>query len=240
MNERQLRALETIRKVSDETGVSYDWMVTIASAESKLGIDTVQHLQNGDADFGLFQIMPSTWPGLQPDKAYSSNDYDQAIAGAKYIKQLAKKYDNNFELIAIAYNKGPGVANYFKNGVPFTKENVRKAVYRIWPGDESKVKELFEYKALNNNFTPTSVTNNSNDVGTTREANITNNYLASEPQFSDLRYDSQKSFLSNLGSSKDVQRITAMAKLAMVTNSGDLLRQRIAKSKLAPILRGKA
>ena len=96
MSSRQSQALEAIRKASDETGVDYQLMVSIATIESNLGANTVQHLKSGNRDYGLFQIMYKTWKGLQPGKAYSTDDYDQAIAAAKFLKQLigSSKFSN--------------------------------------------------------------------------------------------------------------------------------------------------
>jgi hypothetical protein len=237
MSSRQSQALEAIRKASDETGVDYQLMVSIATIESNLGANTVQHLKSGNRDYGLFQIMYKTWKGLQPGKAYSTDDYDQAIAAAKFLKQLIQSYGNNIGLIAIAYNKGTGVANFFKNGNEFNRENVRKIINKYWGNDENKVDELFNY--------PSKVTSifNGNINELKREVNFAakySDYTAPEVQFSDFTYDKTKSFIVNLGRSKDSQRATSMALLAMVTNSNyNLLRERIRKSRLAQILKGR-
>lgn len=64
---------------------------------------------------GLMQIMPANLKAFRLHDPY--NPRSNIMAGARYLKSLLDRYDNNLKLSLAAYNAGPGAVERF-NGVP--------------------------------------------------------------------------------------------------------------------------
>ena len=70
---------------------------------------------------GVMQLMPGTAKELGVSNAF---DAAQSInGGARYLKQLSKRFDGDLTKVIAAYNAGPGAVNKYR-GVPPYRETV--------------------------------------------------------------------------------------------------------------------
>lgn len=67
---------------------------------------------------GLMQIMPKTGAGLGVKTTALLNPSTNLDAGARHLKQLQKRYGQNFDLILSAYNAGAGAVQRYGNKIP--------------------------------------------------------------------------------------------------------------------------
>jgi Transglycosylase SLT domain len=67
---------------------------------------------------GLMQIMPATGAGLGVKANALLNPSTNLDAGARHLKQLQKRYGQNFDLILSAYNAGAGAVQRYGNKIP--------------------------------------------------------------------------------------------------------------------------
>jgi len=80
---------------------------------------------------GLMQIMPATGTMLGVARHQLLEPSTNIDAGARYLKQLQRRYGRDFELILSAYNAGPGAVARHGNKIPPYRETrayVRKVV----------------------------------------------------------------------------------------------------------------
>lgn len=68
---------------------------------------------------GIMQLMPKTAESLGVGDAF--NPVENIEGGAKYLRQLLDRFDNNIPLALAAYNAGPGAVNKY-GGIPPYKE----------------------------------------------------------------------------------------------------------------------
>jgi hypothetical protein len=99
------------RATAKATGVDDAWLRAIAHAES--GFDAEALSPKGAQ--GLMQLMPATAAEYGVKDPYSSAE--SIRGGARLVKDLMRRYDNDLTLVAAAYNAGIGaLARY--GGVP--------------------------------------------------------------------------------------------------------------------------
>jgi hypothetical protein len=222
-----------ISNASKVTGVSEQILTAFAQIESNFNLDT----RSKTGVNGLFQITGNTWKDIwrrvgHPNKPYSKKVNEQALAAAYYIKWLAPQFQNDQNLIAIAYNAGPEVARELI-GKPLNNETISRAIYKHYKNDAAKGKafETSEYpkrlaKALGKEYKigPLSAPA---DSSIQSEANFT------PPQTTEVADPNKPFFQALTQSARD-----SMNNLESVTSKLDigLLRERMANGKLANLI----
>lgn len=101
---------ESIEQAAYEEGLPPELVRSVAEIESRLRQDAV----SPKGAIGLMQLMPATARelGVEPTLAH-----ENALGGARYLRELLIRYRGNSALALAAYNAGPGaVARY--RGVP--------------------------------------------------------------------------------------------------------------------------
>ena len=88
---------------------------------------------------GLMQLMPATQQELHVKDVF--DPLTNIEGGTLYLSQLLKRFDQNIELAAAAYNAGPGAVQQYGGIPPYreTREYVRrvKILYRRYSSGES-------------------------------------------------------------------------------------------------------
>lgn len=106
---------DIFKRASEKYGVSYDFLVAVAKAESDFNPDCV----SSAGAKGIMQIMLEEAKGLGIDDVF---DAEQNIMGsAKLLAAHLKKFDGDTTLAAAAYNAGSGRVKQY-GGVPPFKE----------------------------------------------------------------------------------------------------------------------
>jgi hypothetical protein len=124
----------------------------IAYTESKFDPGVINGTQTSKTKVqGLFQITGKTWSELHKSDgaAYSLDVVEQANTAAKLVKQLSLQYNNDVDLITIAYNAGPGVADRLR-GKNIDYANISSAVQYFIDKNEpgfgsDKINEVWRY-----------------------------------------------------------------------------------------------
>jgi soluble lytic murein transglycosylase-like protein len=105
-----------IESASANTAVEADLLRAVIVVES--GFDANAVSPKGAQ--GLMQLMPST------AKAYgaadASNPSQNIHAGARYLRRLLDRYDNDLELVLAAYNSGEAAVERHNNSIPPFRE----------------------------------------------------------------------------------------------------------------------
>jgi hypothetical protein len=130
---------EQFRATARATGVDDAWLRAIAHAES--GFDRTARSPKGAQ--GLMQLMPATAAEYGVADPYSS---EQSIrGGARLLRDLMRRYDNDLTLVAAAYNAGIGALARYGGVPPYaeTQAYVAKVLalhgrYRVALADEAR------------------------------------------------------------------------------------------------------
>jgi soluble lytic murein transglycosylase-like protein len=101
-------------------GVDAAFVRSVAKVESGLRQDAVSH----KGALGLMQLMPQTALQLEVNPVQAD---DNALGGAKYLRQLLLQYHGDSVLALAAYNAGPRAVAKF-GGVPPYAETQRYIV----------------------------------------------------------------------------------------------------------------
>ena len=91
-----------IAQVAREQNLDYNLLRSVVEAESSYNPLEVSHR----GAKGLMQLMPDTARELGVTDAF--NPYQNLTGGAKYLKKMLTRYQDNIDLALAAYNAGPG------------------------------------------------------------------------------------------------------------------------------------
>lgn len=126
--------VETLKKISEETGVPLWWLKYKSWAESNHGNyrSTNWDVTNGKKPYGWFQVQPDT--AADKDVNVSREELQSyegsARAAARYYNKLLKEFGGDPCLATSGYNRGP---NNVKKGTKWPEETLRH-VQKVMPG----------------------------------------------------------------------------------------------------------
>lgn len=187
------------------TGVDENLLIAIAYVESGgFNPSVINGEQTSKTSVkGLFQITETTWAEIhkKDGATYSLGIFDQALSAAQYIQTLNARYANNLDLVLIAYNAGPEVANRLKGKVidyisvsnavqHFIDKGMRgfgpNKISEVWNYPQKVKRAMGEQVSINPSLSQTFIPN-------TSTKQVTSYSLASRQQF-DPRYSVMENF----------------------------------------------
>jgi soluble lytic murein transglycosylase-like protein len=109
----------TIYEAARRNGLNPRLLAAVAQAESNFDARAVSHR----GARGLLQLMPATGRrlGLQPAELFEPEK--NLDAGARYLRELADRFQDDLSLVLAAYNAGEGAVQRF-SGVPPYRETL--------------------------------------------------------------------------------------------------------------------
>ncbi len=112
---------DLVAQAAASQGLDPDFVGSVAAVESGFARGAL----SSKGALGLMQLMPATARalGVNPDLAN-----ENALGGAKYLRELLLKYHSNSALALAAYNAGPGAVSRFGGVPPFaeTRHYIRR------------------------------------------------------------------------------------------------------------------
>lgn len=121
---------DIFKRASEKYGVSYDFLLAVAKAESNFNIDSV----SSAGAQGMMQLMPTTAKELGVKDAF---DVEQSVMGAaKLLAAHLKRFGGDTTLAAAAYNAGGGAVEKYGGVPPYseTQNYVKKIAKYLQEG----------------------------------------------------------------------------------------------------------
>jgi soluble lytic murein transglycosylase-like protein len=114
---------ELLVKAAASQGLEPEFVRSVARIESGLR----QNAVSVKGAIGLMQLMPSTAALLGVNAKVAE---DNALGGAKFLRELLIRYGGNPTLALAAYNAGPGAVEKFKGVPPYleTRQYIIKVI----------------------------------------------------------------------------------------------------------------
>ncbi len=164
--------LENIfKRASEKYGVSYDFLVAVAKAESDFNPKCV----SSAGAMGIMQLMPDEVKDMNVSDPYDAEQ--NIMASTRLLAAHLKKFNGNYTLAAAAYNAGSGAVKKY-GGVPPYKETqnyVKKINQYMKEGvkvPDKDIKVSYDYSAYEGkevNHTGASDAKSSSSSGTTTD-----------------------------------------------------------------------
>ena len=101
-----------INDIAQEVGVNADLIHAVIQVESAYNPNAI----SSRGAQGLMQLIPATAARFGIDQVHDPES--NIRGGARYLKNLLGRFDNDLELTLAAYNSGEGTVQKYKNTIP--------------------------------------------------------------------------------------------------------------------------
>lgn len=104
-----------IEKAAKKHGISFPLLKSVVKVESEFNPRAVSK----SGALGLMQIMPENIRSLNIKDPF--DPWENIMGGARYLKEMLKRFDGKVPLALAAYNAGPNLVEHY-NSIPPIKE----------------------------------------------------------------------------------------------------------------------
>ncbi len=122
--EQHLTGSITYKDLFNKASATYNVDVSLLEAVAMTESDFNPNCVSSAGAMGIMQIMPKTAEYLGISNAF--DPVENVFGGAKYLRELLDKYNNNTDLALAAYNGGMGNVKKYNGVPPFCERYVQK------------------------------------------------------------------------------------------------------------------